>query len=65
MRAHERFLNYVQVWTTSDETSQTVPSTSRQFDLARKLVEELKSIGVENAEVDEMCYVYASLPGFI
>ncbi len=62
MRAHERFLNYVQVWTTSDETSQTVPSTSRQFDLARKLVEELKSIGVENAEVDEMCYVYASLP---
>ncbi len=62
MKAAERFLNYVSVWTTSDETSETVPSTSRQFDLAHKLVEELKTIGVENAECDDMCYVYASLP---
>ena len=62
MKAYERFLDYVSVWTTSDETSETVPSTSRQFDLAHKIVEELKEIGVENAEVDDMCYIYASLP---
>lgn len=62
MKAYERFLNYVSVWTTSDETSETVPSTSRQFDLARKLVEELKEIGVKDVEMDDMCYIYASIP---
>ena len=35
MKAYERFLKYVSVWTTSDETSETVPSTERQFDLGR------------------------------
>ena len=39
MRAYERLLNYVVVYTTSDEDSTTVPSTARQFDLAKKLVE--------------------------
>ena len=42
MKAYERFLKYVSVWTTSDETSETVPSTERQFDLGRLLVQELK-----------------------
>jgi tripeptide aminopeptidase len=62
MRAYERLLNYVKVYTTSDEDSTTVPSTARQFDLAKKLVEELHSIGVTNAEVDDKCYIYASIP---
>ena len=62
MRAYERLLNYVVVYTTSDEDSTTVPSTARQFDLAKKLVEELHSIGVTNAEVDDKCYIYASIP---
>ena len=39
MRAYERMLNYVKIWTTSDSTSATVPSTSRQLNLAKLLVE--------------------------
>ena len=62
MRAYERFLTYVPVYTRSDETSQTMPSTKRQFDLARRLVEELRNLGVEDAEVSDTCCVYGSLP---
>lgn len=62
MRAYERLLNYVKVHTTSDPTSGTHPSTARQFDLARLLAEELKALGLEDARVDEHCYVYATLP---
>ena len=50
MRAYERPL------------SGTHPSTQRQFDLARMLVEELQALGVEDAAVDEHCYVYGTLP---
>jgi len=62
MRAYERLLQYVKVHTTSDPNSGTHPSTARQFDLARQLVEELKSLGLQDAHVDEHCYVYATLP---
>lgn len=62
MRAYERFLQYVTVHTTSDPNTGTHPSTMRQFDLARKLVEELKGLGLTDAHVDEHCYVYATLP---
>ena len=62
MRAYERFLQYVTVHTTSDPNTGTHPSTQRQFDLARKLVEELKALGLSDAHVDEHCYVYATLP---
>ena len=62
MRAYERLLQYVQVHTTSDPLSGTHPSTQRQFDLARMLVEELQALGVEDAAVDEHCYVYGTLP---
>ena len=62
MRAHERLLNYVRVWTTSDETSGTHPSAAREFDLAHILVKELKELGLEDAAVDEQCYLYATLP---
>ena len=62
MKAYERLLNYVRIHTTSDEESTSVPTSARQFDLARLLVRELLALGVENAEVDDMCYVYASLP---
>jgi len=61
-RAFERLLEYVKVWTTSDENSDTVPSTDRQFDLARLLVSEMKEIGIEDARSDEKCYVYGSIP---
>ena len=62
MRAYERLLDYVRVYTTSDPESGTHPSAAREFDLAHKLVEELKALGVEDARVDEHCYVYGSLP---
>ena len=62
MRAYERLIRYAQVYTTSDPDSQTCPTTARQFDLAYKLVEELKNIGVSDARVDEFCYVYGTIP---
>ena len=62
MRAYERLLKYVAVHTASDENSETVPSTMRQFDLAKLLVEEMKELGISDARVDEHCYVYGSLP---
>ena len=61
MRAYERMLNYVKVWTTSDSSSDAVPSTSRQFDLAKLLVEEMKELGIEDAHVDDKSYVYGTL----
>ena len=62
MRAYERLLKYVQGHTTSDPNSGTHPSTLRQLDLAKILVEELKELGLTDAHVDEHCYVYATLP---
>ena len=62
MRAYQRLLQYVQVHTTSDPTTGTHPSTQRQFDLARMLADELRALGVGDADVDEHCYVYGHLP---
>ena len=57
----DRFVAYAKVHTQSDEESDAYPSTERQFDLARILVEELKAIGLADAAVDDNCYVTASL----
>lgn len=62
MKAYERLLNYVKVFTTSDEASETAPSTKRQFDLANQLVQEMKEIGISDVRVDEKCYVYGVIP---
>ena len=62
MRAYERLLRYAQVHTTSDPECENCPSTARQFDLAHMLVEEMKQLGIEDARVDEKCYVYGTLP---
>ena len=62
MRAYERFLNYCPVWTTSDETSDTVPSADRELVLARMLVEEMKGLGIADARVDDKGYVYGHIP---
>ena len=59
----KRFAEYVKIHTTSDEHSESSPSTERQFDLARKLVNELRELGLSDARVDEHCYVTATLPG--
>ena len=51
MRAYERLLKYVSIYTTSDPDSATVPSSMRQYDLARILVDELNALGLENARL--------------
>jgi tripeptide aminopeptidase len=61
----ERFLRYVKINTQSNETAETTPSSEGQFALARMLVEELKSMGITDAEVDEHCYVMATIPSNI
>ena len=50
------------MYTTSDPESGTHPSAAREFDLAHMLVEEMKNLGIEDARVDEHCYVYGTLP---
>ena len=57
-----RFCRYAEVWTTSDPDADTFPSTERQKDLARLLVEELRQLGALDAETDAWGYVYATLP---
>lgn len=58
----ERFLRYVQVDTQSDPDSVTYPSTSKQLDLSRLLVSELKEIGIHDVYLDEWGYVFATIP---
>ncbi len=61
--AVDRLVKYVRIDTQSKEDVEQVPSTEKQFDLARLLLDELKGLGLENASLDEAhCYVYASLP---
>ncbi len=57
-----RFLRYVKVWTTSDDTKEIVPTSENQLDLGKLLVEELKELKLENINQDEYGFVYAYLP---
>ena len=57
-----RFVSYVTVDTESDPTSESTPSTEKQWDLANALVEELKSIGMQEVSIDENAYIMATLP---
>lgn len=58
----ERFLKYVSFDTQSDENSGVTPSTSKQMVFARYLKGELESLGLEEVELDELGYLYATLP---
>lgn len=58
----DRFLRYVQIDTQSDPQSATNPSTEKQKDLSRLLVQELLDMGITDAESDEFGYVYATIP---
>ena len=62
MRAYERFLQYVQYDTASDENSPSCPSTEKQWLLARALADEMKAMGIADARVDAHGYVYGSIP---
>lgn len=57
-----RFLRYVTIDTQSDPTSVTFPSTEKQKNLSRLLVDELLAMGVHDAHLDEFGYVYATIP---
>ena len=58
----DRFVSYVTIDTESDASSNTTPSTAKQWDLANKLVEELKNIGLEDITIDDKAYIMATLP---
>ena len=60
-----RFLQYVQIDTQSDENSKTYPSTKKQLDLARLLEKELKELGLKEVILDKYGYVTATLPSNI
>lgn len=60
--AANRFMHYVQIDTQSDPTSGTQPSTEKQKDLSRILVQELQGMGINDAELDVHGYVYATIP---
>jgi len=58
----ERFLKYVKIDTQSDPSSTTCPSTEKQKDLGKVLVEELLEMGISDAHMDENGYIYATIP---
>ena len=58
----ERFINYTKFDTQSAEDSKTVPSTPKQLIFARYLKEELEKEGLKDVEMDDMGYIYATLP---
>ena len=57
-----KFLNYVQIDTQSDPSSNLTPSTLKQKNLSKLLVEELLFMGIVDAHLDEFGYVYATIP---
>ncbi len=63
IKVQERFLKYVAFDTESDPDSETCPSTAKQLNLARYLVDEMKTIGISNVFMDENGYVYGDIPG--
>ena len=62
MKVQDRFLKYVSFTTTSDEESESCPSTKQQLELAKFLTEELEQIGLSQVKMDENGYVYGLLP---
>ena len=61
-RIVERFKRYIAIDTQSSETSETTPSTEKQFDLARLLEKEMKEMGLQEVSLDEHCYLMGTLP---
>jgi len=58
----DRFIGYVTIDTESNPNSETTPSTSKQWDLANKLVDELKATGMHDVTIDDNAYIMATLP---
>lgn len=62
MKVEERLLKYVSFWTTSDEDNSAIPSSDREFSLAKELEKELNELGLEKVILTDHCYVYGLLP---
>lgn len=58
----DRFVSYVTIDTESNPNSETTPSTTKQWDLAHKLEEELKTVGMQEVTIDDKAYIMATLP---
>lgn len=58
----DRFISYVTIDTQSDSSSETTPSTEKQWNLAHKLVDELRAIGMTDVTIDHNAYIMATLP---
>ena len=63
MKVHERFLKYVKIDTQSIPDAEKIPSSEKQKDLGRLLVEEMISMGIRDAYMDENGYVYGTVEG--
>ena len=61
----KNFLTYIKIDTQSDDTSETVPSTAKQLNLAKVLIEEIKALGITEVELDDKGYIYGKLRGNI
>jgi tripeptide aminopeptidase len=61
----DRFISYVTIDTEADPNSNTTPSSAKQWNLAHKLVEELKAIGLQDVSIDDKAYIQATLPSNI
>ena len=62
LKLQNRFINYVKIFSTSDPESETTPSTERQWDIAKYIFEELKSLGLSDVSLDDNGYIYAYVP---
>jgi len=62
MKVQERMMAYARIHTTSDESSQTSPSTARQLDLARALADEMRDLGFADVRISDTGTVYGALP---
>lgn len=65
MAVLERFIKYVQYDTQSEDGKDCLPSTEKQWDLAKELVCELKEIGARDVVLSDQCYVYATIPATV
>ena len=65
MRVDERLLKYVSYWTTSSEDSDTIPSTDRQFNLAKELEKELLDLGLQKVTLTDLSLIHISTSIYI
>ena len=62
LKLQNRFINYVKIYSTSDPESESTPSTPQQWDIAKYIFEELKTLGLTDVSMDEQGYIYAYVP---